>query len=135
MGNSNRDIEDVLKFQVVAIVGCSPDRDRPSNKVAVYLMDAGYRIIPVNPKHEDILGEKCYPSLLDIPEPVEVVDVFRRPDAVLPIIEQAIQIRAQAVWLQDGIEAPEAVALARSHGLKVVANDCLMRQHLSRLGR
>lgn len=135
MANSNRDIEDLLKFQTVAVVGCSPKRERPSNQVAQYLMDAGYRIIPVHPDHQQVLGERCYPTLLDIPEPVEVVDVFRRAEAVLPIVQQAIQIRAKAIWLQDGIDAPEAVELARRHGLRVVANDCFMRQHLSRLGR
>ncbi|MBI5201476.1 MAG: CoA-binding protein [Elusimicrobia bacterium] len=135
MGNSNRDIEEILKFQTVAVVGCSPKRERASHQVAVYLMDAGYRIIPVHPGHAQVLGEKCYPSLADIPEPIDVVDIFRKADAVLPIVQQAIEIRAKAVWLQDGIDAPEAVELARRHGLKVVSNDCFMRQHLSRLGR
>jgi uncharacterized protein len=135
VANSNRDIEEILKYQTVAVVGCSPKRERPSHQVATYLMEAGYRVIPVNPGHSQVLGERCYPSLLDIPEPVEVVDVFRRPDEVLSVVQQAIQIRAKAVWLQDGIEVPEAVELARRHGLKVVANDCFMRQHLSRLGR
>jgi len=135
VANSNRDIEEILKFQTVAVVGCSPKRERPSHQVSVYLMDAGYRIIPVNPAHPQLLGERCYPSLLDIPEPIEVVDIFRKADAVLAVVQQAIEIRAKAIWLQDGIDAPEAVELARRHGLKVVANDCLMRQHLSRLGR
>lgn len=135
MANSNRDIEDILKYQTVAVVGCSPKRERPSYQVASYLMEAGYRVIPVNPGHKQIFGERCYASLLDIPEPVEVVDVFRKAEAVAEVVQQAIQIRAKAVWLQDGIDAPEAVETARRHGLKVVSNDCFMRQHLSRLGR
>ena len=135
MANANRDIEDILKFQVVAVVGCSPKRERASNQVAQYLMEAGYRVIPVNPAHRQIFGETCYPSLRDIPEAIEVVDVFRKAEHVAEIIKDAIEIKAKAVWLQDGIEAPEAVELARRSGLRVVTDDCMMRQHLSRLGR
>ena len=122
-------------MQTVAVVGCSPKRERASHQVAQYLMDAGYRVIPVNPGHREILGEKCYAALADIPDPVDVVDVFRRPEFIGPVVEQAIRIKAKAVWLQDGLEAPEAAELARKNGLKFVSNDCLMRQHLSRLGR
>ena len=135
MANLNTDIEEILKMQTVAVVGCSPKRERASHQVAVYLMDAGYRIIPVNPGHKQLLGERCYPDLLQIPDPVDVVDVFRRPEHVMDVVKQAVRIKAKAVWLQDGIDAPEAAEHARSSGLKVVVDDCLMRQHLSRLGR
>lgn len=133
--NSNADIEEILKLQTVAVVGCSPKRERPSHQVAAYLRDAGYRVIPVNPGHSEILGESCYKSLLDIPEEVDVVDIFRRPEHVLPVVGEAVRIQAKGVWMQDGIEDEAAAALARKNGLRVVMNDCMMRQHLSRLGR
>ncbi|MBI5243954.1 MAG: CoA-binding protein [Elusimicrobia bacterium] len=120
---------------VIAVVGCSPKPERPSNQVASYLIDVGYRVIPVNPACGEILGEKCYPSLLDIPEPVDVVDVFRKREHAQEVVRQAVRIKAKGVWLQDGVDTPEAVELARAGGLKVVANDCIMRQHLSRFGR
>ena len=133
--NRNEDIEDILKMKVIAVVGCSDNPERPSHQVASYLKDAGYRIIPVHPKHTEVLGEKCYPSLLDIPEPIEVVDIFRRSDQVLPSVEEAVRINAKAVWLQDGVTNPAAEQLARKNGLRVVADDCIMRQHLSRFAR
>lgn len=133
--NSNEDYEALLKMSVVAVVGCSPKPERPSNQVAAYLMEAGYRVIPVNPGHAELLGEKCYPDLRAIPEPVEVVDVFRRPEFVPAIVDDALAIRAKGLWLQDGIDAPEAVAKARRGGLRVIVDDCFLRQHLSRFGR
>ncbi|MBI3549414.1 MAG: CoA-binding protein [Elusimicrobia bacterium] len=133
--NSPQDIEDILKLQTVAVVGCSPKRERPSNQVASYLMESGYRVIPVNPGHKEILGETCYPTLKDIPEPVEIVDIFRRSEFVPDIVKDAIDIKAKAVWMQDGVEDEQAAALARKSGLRVVMNDCMLRQHLSRLGR
>jgi hypothetical protein len=122
-------IRRILAYKTIAIVGCSPKPERPSHAVASYLKEEGYRIIPVNPGQKEILGEKCYVSLLDIPEPVEVVDVFRNSEEVLPVIEEAIQIKAKAVWLQDGITHPEGEILARKAGLLVVSNDCLGRRH------
>lgn len=133
--SSPSDIESLLKMRVVAVVGCSPKPERPSYQVASYLIDCGYRVIPVNPGHEEILGEKCYACLKDIPEPVEVVDVFRRPEHVPEVVREALEIGAKGIWLQDGIDHPQAVELARSKGLKVVVNDCFLRQHLSRMGR
>ncbi len=133
--NSNEDIEAILKMQSVAVVGCSPKRERPSYQVASYLMDAGYRVIPVNPLHGEILGEKCYGRLSDVQESVDVVDIFRRPEEVLELTREAVEIKAKAIWMQDGISVPEAAAMARQAGLRVVMDDCLMRQHLSRLGR
>src|SRR5436309_2323778 len=101
---SNSDIEELLKMHVVAVVGCSPKTSRPSHQIASYLMDAGYRVIPVNPGHDEILGEKCYPSLKDIPEPVDVVDVFRRSEHVPEIVAEAVSIKAKGIWLQDGVD-------------------------------
>jgi len=118
----------ILALKTIAVVGCSPKPERPSHYVAAYLKDEGYRIIPVNPGHDRILGEKCYASLSEIPEKVDVVDVFRRSEEVLPVIEEAVKIKAKALWLQDGITHPEGEELARKAGLLVVSNDCLMRR-------
>lgn len=133
--NQVPDIEAMLKMHVVAVVGCSPEPSRPSHQVASYLMDAGYRVIPVNPACGEILGEKCYPTLADVPEPVDVVDVFRRPEHALGIVKEAIAAKVKGIWLQDGTGTPEAAELARRSGLKAVLDDCMMRQHLSRIGR
>jgi predicted CoA-binding protein len=119
-------------MKTVAVVGCSPKPDRPSHGVAEYLKQQGYRIVPVNPGHDEILGETCYPRLTAIPFPVDVVDVFRRPEEVLPIIEEAVKIKAKALWLQDGITHPEGEAMARSAGLLVVSDACMLREHRGR---
>ncbi len=116
-------------------MGCSPKPERPSHYVAEYLREQGYRVIPVNPGHAGLLGVKCYPSLSAIPEPVDVVDVFRRPSEVRPIIEEAIKIGAKALWLQDGITDPEGEARARQAGLLVVSDDCMLRRHRQGRGR
>jgi hypothetical protein len=122
----------ILAMKTVAVVGCSPKPDRPSHGVAEYLKQQGYRIVPVNPGHKEILGETCYPDLSAIPFPVEVVDVFRRSEEVLPVIAEAVKIKAKALWLQDGITHPEGEAQARAAGLLVVSNDCMLRQHRGR---
>ncbi len=115
--------------KVVAIVGLSLKENRPSNLVGRYLQDTGFTIIPVNPGQTEILGETCYPSLLDIPVPVDVVDIFRRPEDVVPIVEEAIKIGAQTVWMQFGVVNEEAAALAHQAGLKVVMDRCLKIDH------
>lgn len=132
---SSDDIERLLKMRTIAVVGCSPRHDRPSNRTAAYLMDAGYRVFPVNPNCAEVLGEKCYPDLKSLPEAVEVVNVFRRSSEAGLAVREAIAAGAKGVWLQDGVRDPEAEALAREKGLTVVADDCIMRQHLSRFGR
>lgn len=124
----------VLAMKVIAVVGCSPKPERAGHYVAAYLKENGYTIVPVNPGHRQLLGETCYPSLTDIPFPVDVVDVFRNPDFVLPVIEEAIRIRAKALWLQDGVTHPAGEALAREAGMIVVSDDCLLRRHRQLLG-
>ena len=121
----------IFAMKTIAVVGCSPKSERPSHYVAEYLKEQGYRIIPVNPGHETILGEKCYPSLSAIPEAVDVVEVFRRPEEAPAVIEEAIKIGAKALWLQDGITYPPGEAAARKKGILVVSNDCMMRRHLT----
>ena len=117
------------KSKTIAVVGLSPKPDRPSYEVASYLKTQGYRIIPVNPNEKEVLGEKCYPDLLSIPEPVDTVDIFRRSEEVMPVVEQAIAIKASCVWMQDGVINEAAAAKARSAGLEVIMNDCIARQH------
>lgn len=118
--------------RTIAVVGLSPDPRRASHGVARYLQRAGYRIIPVNPKIDEVLGERAYPSLTAVPEPVDVVDVFRRSEFVGPIVEDAIAIKAAAIWLQDGVVDEAAAGRARAAGLDVVMDDCMMRRHAQR---
>jgi uncharacterized protein len=118
--------------RTIAVVGLSPDPRRPSHGVARYLQRAGYRIIPVNPNVAEVLGERAYPSVRQVPEPIDVVDVFRRSEFVGPIVDDAIAIKAGAVWLQDGVVDEDAAARARAAGLDVVMDDCMMRRHAQR---
>ncbi len=111
---------EILKFRTVAVVGLSPDPDRPSYRVARSLQKHGYRIIPVNPNVKEVLGEVSYPDLTSIPEPVETVNIFRRSEAVPPIVEEAIKIKAKAVWMQEGVINESAAKRAREAGLLVV---------------
>lgn len=121
--------------RTIAIVGLSPNPQRPSNEVARYLRAAGYTIIPVNPACDEVLGEKCYASLREIPGPVDLVDVFRRAEDVMPIVEDAIAIGARALWLQLGVVAPEAALRAADAGLKVVMDRCTKIEHAVLIGR
>ncbi len=122
----------ILALKTIAVVGCSPKPERPSHYVSAYMQEQGYRIVPVNPGHKEILGETCYPDLASIPFPVDVVNVFRRPEEALEPILAAIAIKAKALWLQDGVYHEEGEAMARKAGLLVVSNDCLMRQRSRR---
>ena len=118
--------------RTIAVVGLSANPMRPSHGVARYLQRAGYRIIPVNPNLDEVLGVRAYPTLRDVPEPVDVVDVFRRSEFVGPIVDEAIAIKAGAVWLQDGVVDEAAAERARAAGLDVVMDDCMMRRHARR---
>jgi predicted CoA-binding protein len=125
--------ERILKSaRTIAVVGLSPDPRRPSHGVARYLQRAGYRIIPVNPNVDEVLGERAYLSLRQIPQEVDVVEVFRRSEFVGSIVDDAIAIKARAVWLQDGVIDEDAAARARASGLDVVMDDCMMRRHAQR---
>jgi predicted CoA-binding protein len=123
-------IEEILKeSKTIAVVGLSADPARPSHSVARYLQEQGYRIIPVNPTVEEVMGEKCYPDLASVPEAVDVVDIFRRPEHVPAIVEEAIAKGARAVWMQEGIVHQEAAARAREAGLMVVMDRCMLKEH------
>jgi predicted CoA-binding protein len=133
----DRLLEEVLeKYRTVAVVGLSPKEERPSYWVAKYLKENGYRIIPVNPSCAEVLGEKSYPSLLEIPPEieVEVVDVFRRKEEVLPIAEEAIKRGAKVLWFQEGIVNEDAASRAREAGLIVVQDRCMLKEHRRLLG-
>ena len=118
--------------KTIAVVGLSNRRHRPSYGVAEYLQSAGYRIIPVNPAETEVLGEKCYARLEDIPEHVDIVDIFRRSEFVPEIVESAIRIGARGVWMQEGVIHPEAAERARRAGLVVVMNACILKEHIKR---
>ena len=122
--------EDILRDnKTIAVVGLSANPQRPSNTVAAYLKENGYKIIPVNPNEKEILGETCYPDLNSIPGPVEVVDIFRRSEDVLPIAQEAVKIGSGVVWMQEGVINEEAAAYAGQAGLKVVMDKCIKKEH------
>jgi uncharacterized protein len=127
----------LLSAQTIAVYGCSADPQKDSHRVAAYLQRAGYRVIPVNPGLEEVLGERCYSDLASIPEDVavDIVDVFRRSEHVPPVAEQAIARGARALWLQLGITHPEAERRAAEAGLQVVSDRCLKVEHQLRFGR
>jgi uncharacterized protein len=127
-----QDIEEILDMKRVAVVGLSSDPSKASYGVARYLKQAGYEIIPVNPNEQEILGERAYPSLRDLPEPPEVVDVFRRPEYVDDIVDEAIEVGAKAIWLQLDVINPDAARRAREAGLHVVMDRCLKIEHAMR---
>jgi len=116
--------------QTIAVVGLSPKACRPSHQVACYLMAAGYRIVPVNPGHDELLGLPCYPDLASIPTPIDLVNIFRPPRDVPPVVAAAIRIKSRAIWMQVGIIHAAAARQARAAGLLVVMDRCLKTEHL-----
>lgn len=123
-------IDAVLRScRTIAVVGLSGRRFRPSYGVAEYLQKAGYRIIPVNPRESQILGEKCYPDLESIPEAVDIVNIFRRPEFVPAIVEAAIRKGAKAIWMQEGVVHEEAARQAEAAGLAVIMDRCILKDH------
>jgi uncharacterized protein len=116
--------------RTIAVVGLSEKPDRPSHHVSAYMQAQGYRIIPVNPSVVSILGERSYPTLRDIPERVDMVDVFRRSDAVPEIVQEAIAIGAKSIWLQEGVVHEAAASDAQDAGLAVVMDRCILKEHM-----
>ncbi len=125
----------LTQSSTIAVVGLSPKPDRPSHRVAAYLQSQGYRIIPINPNATEVLGEHSYPDLRSVPDPIDLVDVFRRSEEVSPVVEEAIAVGAKAVWMQDGVINEAAAAQARAAGLPVVMNNCSMRVHRRMMAR
>ena len=124
----------LARSRTLAVVGLSAQWYRPSYFAAKYMQDHGYRIIPVNPRYAEVLGQKCYPDLRSIPEPVDIVDCFRRSPEIPPIAEDAIAIGAKVLWMQLGIENREAAERAVAAGLDVVMNRCVKIEHARLLG-
>jgi uncharacterized protein len=128
---TSEEIRTLLKNAcTIAVVGLTDKPDRDSYHVAAYLKQHGYRIIPVNPTVREVLGEKAYASLRDVPDKIDVVDIFRRPDAVPAIVDDAIVVGARAVWMQEGIIHNAAADKARAAGLQVVMNKCMLKEHM-----
>jgi len=117
------------EYRIIAMVGLSPDPSRPSHRVAKYLTSHGYKVIPVNPDAQEILGARSYSDMSSIPEPVEIVDIFRRSEEVMPIVDEAIKIGAKVVWMQEGVINEEAALRARDAGLLVVMDRCMLKEH------
>ena len=123
-------IEKILKeTEIIAVVGLSPNPDRDSHRVSKYLQGQGYRIVPINPNAQAVLGERCYPALSEIPFPVDTIDIFRRPEYVPELVEEAIKIGAKSIWMQVGISHPEAAQMAQGANLSAVMDRCMMVEH------
>ena len=134
MNNDQEMKEILLSAKNVASVGLSSNDEKESYWIVFFLQKIGFRMIPVNPKADEILGEKAYPSLSDIPEKIDVVQVFRRPEDVPPVVDEAIKIGAKVVWMQEGIVNEEAARTARTAGLKVVMNACMRATYKRLIG-
>ncbi|AFK22750.1 CoA-binding protein [Pyrococcus sp. ST04] len=133
---SDDDIREILtKYKKIALVGASPKPERDSNDVMRYLLEHGYEVYPVNPKYNEVLGRKCYPSVLDIPDDVEIVDLFVRPELTMEYVEQAIKKGAKVVWFQFNTYNREAFRKAKDAGLIAVAHRCIKREHERLFGR
>lgn len=124
-------IKEILEtYRTLAVVGLSSHTWRPSYSVSRYMQNNGYRIIPVNPHESEVLGEKAYPTLDDVPEPFEIVDIFRRAEYVPDIVEAAIRRNARVIWMQQGVIHEAAAARARAAGLEVVMDRCILQEHM-----
>lgn len=121
--------------RTIAVVGLSSRRSRPSYGVSEYMQSQGYRIIPVNPNETEVLGEKSWASLEEIPEPVDIVNIFRRPECVPEIVDSAIRIGAKGIWMQEGVVHDEAAGKARAAGLDVVMDRCILKEHRKMLAK
>tara|TARA_B100000427_G_scaffold323812_1_gene327864 strand:+ start:460 stop:870 length:411 start_codon:yes stop_codon:yes gene_type:complete len=127
--NDHNYILKILTLKTIAVVGISNKKTRPSFYVSQYMERNGYEIIPVNPFYSNIQGKKCYPDLDSIKTPIDIINIFRRSEYVVPIVLSAIKKEAKAIWMQDGVVNKEAAKLANKRGILVIMNDCILRQH------
>jgi len=127
--HTDEEIKQIFSLKNVAVIGMSKNQEKAAHFVPKYLLQNGFNIIPVNPTANKILEKKCYPSVVDVPEPIDIVDVFRPSDQVLPVVQQAIKKKPKVIWLQQGIHNAEAEELARKEGIKVVFNRCMLAEH------
>jgi len=129
-------IDEILRdCRTIAVMGLSSNPARPSYHVAAYMQSQGHRIIPVNPNETNVLGEPAYPSLAAVPDTIDLVNIFRKSEAVLPIVESAIAHGAKAIWMQEGVSNEQAAVRARDSGLLVVMDRCWLKEHTARLHR
>ncbi len=126
---SDEQIRDILSLKKVVVIGMSKHSSKAAHFVPKYLSDNGYDVTPVNPTAEEILGKKCYDSISEIDEEIEIVDIFRPSDQVLPFVQEAIKKKPKVIWLQEGIHNSEAEELAKKEGIKVVFNRCMLAEH------
>ena len=132
---SDHDLREILlSTKTIASVGLSSNQNKESYWIASYLQEQGYRVIPINPTADEILGEKAYPDLESVPDPIDLVQVFRRPEDVPPVVEDAIRVGAKVVWMQEGIVHEEAAQKAREAGLQVVMDACMRATHRRLIG-
>jgi len=127
--HSDEEIKQIFSLKNVAVIGMSKNQEKAAHYVPKYLLQNGYNIIPVNPTTDEILDKKCYSNVEDVPESIDIVDVFRPSDQVLPVVQEAIKKKPKVIWLQEGIHNAEAEDLARKEGIKVVFNRCMLAEH------
>ncbi len=127
--HSDEQIRDILSLKKVVVIGMSKNSQKAAHFVPKYLFDNGYDITPINPTSEEILGKKCYNSISEINAEIEIVDIFRPSDQVLPFVQEAIKKKPKVIWLQEGIHNSEAEELARKEGIKVIFNRCMLAEH------
>jgi len=127
--HSDEQIRDILSLKKVAVIGMSKHSSKAAHFVPKYLSDNGYDITPINPTAEEILGKKCYNTVSEIDEEIEIVDIFRPSDQILPFVQEAIKKKPKVIWLQEGIHNSEAEELARKVGIKVIFNRCMLAEH------
>ncbi len=127
--HSDEQIRDILSLKKVVVIGMSKHSSKAAHFVPKYLYENGYDVIPVNPTADEILGKKCYDSVSEVNGEIEIVDIFRPSDQVLPIIQEAIKKKPKVIWLQEGIHNSQAEELARKEGIKVVYNRCMLAEH------
>jgi uncharacterized protein len=127
--HSDEEIKQILSLKNVAVIGMSKNQQKAAHYVPKYLSQNGYNILPVNPTADEILDKKCYNSVIDVNESIDIVDVFRPSDQVLPVVQEAIKKKPKVIWLQEGIHNVEAEELARKEGIKVIFNRCMLAEH------
>ena len=126
---TDKEIKDILSLEKIAVIGMSRHSNKAAHFVPKYLLEQGYDITPINPIAEEILGKKSYPNISSVADPIDIVDIFRPSEQVLPVVQDAIKIKPKVIWLQEGIHNLEAEELARKHGIKVVYNRCMLAEH------
>jgi predicted CoA-binding protein len=128
-GHTDKEIQDILSLKRVVVIGMSRNSSKAAHYVPKYLSDTGFEITPVNPNTDEILGKKCYSSILNVDDSIDIVDIFRPSNDILPFVKDAIKKKPKVIWLQEGIHNSEAEDLARQEGITVVFNRCMLAEH------